>query len=180
METQTTPGATLPNTLPVQTPPAQATQASTASSQPFGSIQQASPVTTGIHTSNLIPTASPIIIPITVPSPSTLQNSGTDVHQNMTDMQKIQASMEDQQKKIDAMYTTLEKIRKHNVVTMWLTIIFVVLPIVLSVFALPYLMRSYAGALGGGDTASPLDISSILKQVQNAKAGQVTPEQPTQ
>ena len=96
METQTTPGATLPNTLPVQTPPEQETQTSTANSQPFGSIQQTPPVTTGIHTSNLIPTASPIIIPITVPSPSTLQNSGTDVHQNMTDMQKIQASMEDQ------------------------------------------------------------------------------------
>lgn len=183
METNTIPVTPLPNAIPVQTPNTPVLPTPSTAQHSFQSVPQVTTISSATFTKTPVITTHPVVTFMsTAPSLTVEQPLAIDTNQSMNDIQKIQVSMEDQQKKIDAMYTTLEKIRKHNVVTMWLTIIFVVLPIVLSVFALPYLMKSYMGALGGGDsTSSPLDVASILKQVQDVKAGQtgevVTPDQ---
>jgi len=63
---------------------------------------------------------------------------------NTTD-QKIDAL----EKKIDAIYASVEKTRKYFLWTTILTVAFFVLPLIAMIFVLPSFMSSYTAALGG-------------------------------
>jgi len=116
--------------------------------------------TTQVAPSVPAPTNPPVIdVPTaSVPEPATIQT--------------IYNTLIEQQKKIDSMFITVEKMRVASVRSMWLTIIFVVLPIILSVFAIPFLAQSYLGSLTEGGTASPIDMKALMEQVKNAQKPQ--------
>lgn len=63
--------------------------------------------------------------------------------------QEILKKLEEQEKKIDEIHTVTEKIRKYFLISMWLTIIFFVLPLVVLVFMLPILINSYLSMFSG-------------------------------
>lgn len=63
--------------------------------------------------------------------------------------QDIKQKLEEQDKKLEAIYQTTEKIRKYFLVIFWITIVAFVLPLLASVFVIPYFLESYLGALDG-------------------------------
>jgi len=63
--------------------------------------------------------------------------------------QQILQKLEEQQKKIDQMYASLEKMRKYFLWTLIITIAVIVLPLIAMVFVVPSLMSSYSSALIG-------------------------------
>ena len=56
---------------------------------------------------------------------------------------------EELSKKIDAIYTSVEKTRKYFLVTMWITIILFVLPLLGLLVIVPIFLNSYVSALEG-------------------------------
>lgn len=56
--------------------------------------------------------------------------------------------------KVDNIEKIVLKMKRHNTISMWLTIIFVVLPIAISVFALPYIMSSFTSSMGLSDLSA--------------------------
>lgn len=50
--------------------------------------------------------------------------------------------------KIDAVYVSVEKTRRYFLIILWVTVLTVVLPIIVLVFALPAFLNSYMGVLG--------------------------------
>jgi hypothetical protein len=62
-----------------------------------------------------------------------------------TILQKIDA----QEAKIEAIYVSVEKTRKYFLVTMWITIILFVLPLLGMLVAIPMFIRAYLGAFEG-------------------------------
>lgn len=61
----------------------------------------------------------------------------------------IQTQLDEQSKKIDAIYISVEKTRKYFLVVMWVTIAMVVLPTIGLLFAIPMFINSYMGAFDG-------------------------------
>ncbi len=61
----------------------------------------------------------------------------------------ILTKLEEQDKKIDAIFTSVEKTRKYFLVTMWVTVIMFVLPLLGLFFIIPMFLNSYLGALEG-------------------------------
>jgi hypothetical protein len=121
-------------------------------------------------------TPPPPVPPITVtstpdPLPSLIQPEKVDLN-------TLYSAIKDQQKKIDEMYLVVEKMRKASVRSMWLTIIFVVMPIILSVFALPYLMSTYMGTAGvdtnSGEIQKLLESGDFKAILQKAQSGGTT------
>ena len=51
--------------------------------------------------------------------------------------------------KIDAIYTSVEKSRKYFLVTMWITVLAIVLPMIGLMFVGPSFVNSYTSALNG-------------------------------
>ena len=63
--------------------------------------------------------------------------------------QNIKALLDEQTKKIDAIYVSVEKSRKYFLITMWVTLLAIILPILgLSVMA-PSMINTYMNILGG-------------------------------
>lgn len=60
-------------------------------------------------------------------------------------LQKIQ----EQQVKIDAMYESVEKLRKYFLWTLIITVVTVVLPIIVAMVILPPILNSLIGAYSG-------------------------------
>ncbi len=65
------------------------------------------------------------------------------------DEQKIVALLEQQDKKIDAMYKSVESARKLFLATLILTIVTMVLPLVGMLFAVPWMLSVLGDAYGG-------------------------------
>ena len=61
-----------------------------------------------------------------------------------TDLQK---KLEEQDQKLDAIYKSIEKMRKYFLWTMIITIALIVLPLVGLVFAIPSFMANYVAPL---------------------------------
>lgn len=62
--------------------------------------------------------------------------------------QEIKNKLEEQDKKLDAIFKSVEKTRKYFLVIIWITVIAVVLPIVGLLFAIPSFLDTYS-SLGG-------------------------------
>ena len=64
-------------------------------------------------------------------------------------MDEILKKLEEQDKKIDAIYVSVEKTRKYFLWTMVITIATVVLPIIVLIILLPWLINTLTSAYSG-------------------------------
>ncbi len=62
--------------------------------------------------------------------------------------QDIQKKLAEQDAKLDAIYKSIEKTRKYFLVTMWVTIAMVVLPVIGLFFAIPSFLNVYSSIPG--------------------------------
>lgn len=62
---------------------------------------------------------------------------------------ELKQLIEAQQKKIDAIYMTMEKIKKYMQWTLIGTLVFFVLPLIAMLFIIPFAISSYTSMLGG-------------------------------
>jgi hypothetical protein len=65
-------------------------------------------------------------------------------------MEELIKKLEEQQVKIDAMYVSVEKLRKYFLWTLIITIVTIALPIIAMMFILPSLLNTLSGAYGLG------------------------------
>ena len=63
--------------------------------------------------------------------------------------QKLLNKLEEQDKKIDAIYVSVEKTRKYFLWTMIITVVTIVLPIIILIVMIPWLMGTLSSAYGG-------------------------------
>lgn len=73
------------------------------------------------------------------------------------DMDQNEPSLQELATKIDAMAQTVEKLRRYFQITMWVTIIFLVVPIIGMMFVMPMFMSSYVGSLDSSDLEAQLN-----------------------
>lgn len=59
------------------------------------------------------------------------------------EIQNLQKKIDEQEIKIDAIYKSVEKIRKYFLMTIWVTVITVVLPLIALAFVIPAFMSNY-------------------------------------
>lgn len=64
-----------------------------------------------------------------------------------TDIQKLQATIEEQHKMIAEMYVKVDKLYKYFKWTMIITIVLFVVPLILLVFAIPSFLHNYLGPI---------------------------------
>lgn len=64
-------------------------------------------------------------------------------------MDEILKKLEEQDKKIDAIYVSVEKTRKYFLWTLIITIATVILPIIALIILLPWLMNTLSSAYSG-------------------------------
>lgn len=62
--------------------------------------------------------------------------------------QDIQKRLAEQEAKLDAIYTSVEKTRKYFVVVFWITVVTLVLPMVGLVFAIPSFLKMFGDVQG--------------------------------
>lgn len=60
---------------------------------------------------------------------------------------EYKALLEEQHKKIDAIYVSVEKTRKYFLTTMWISLIAFLLPLIGILFALPTLFSTFSAGL---------------------------------
>lgn len=61
----------------------------------------------------------------------------------------LQQQLNDQNEKIDAILTSVKKTERYFKVTMWITIIVFVVPLLASIFIIPAFINSYTTTLNG-------------------------------
>ncbi len=59
-----------------------------------------------------------------------------------------QITLQELSEKVDAIYRSVERTRKYFLVTMWVTVITIVVPLIMFVFAIPYFLNSFKDVLG--------------------------------
>ena len=62
---------------------------------------------------------------------------------------EIKNKLEEQEKKIDLIYQSVEKTRKYFLLTFWITIAMFILPAIGLIFVIPSFISNYANLLGG-------------------------------
>lgn len=63
--------------------------------------------------------------------------------------QELLNKLEEQEKKIDAIYVSVEKTRKYFQWTLIVTVVTIVLPIIVLIIMIPWLMNTLSSAYGG-------------------------------
>ena len=81
--------------------------------------------------------------------------------------EELKKKIEEQGVKIDAIYKSVEKTRKYFLMTIWITVIAVVLPIIGLIFAILAFMNTYVNSLGGmtSGSSNPTDILNSIKDL---------------
>ena len=64
-------------------------------------------------------------------------------------MEEVLKKIEEQEKKIDAIYVSVEKTRKYFQWTLIITVVTIVIPIVILIVMIPWLMSALDSAYGG-------------------------------
>lgn len=62
---------------------------------------------------------------------------------------EIKQKIEEQSAKIDAIYKSVEKTRKYFQITLWITVLLFILPLIALIFIIPSFINTYTNALGG-------------------------------
>ena len=63
--------------------------------------------------------------------------------------QELKNKIEELEKKIGAVYHSVERIRKYFLLIFWITLITFVLPLIALIFVVPMFMSSYIGSFQG-------------------------------
>ncbi|OGD68040.1 hypothetical protein A3E89_02735 [Candidatus Campbellbacteria bacterium RIFCSPHIGHO2_12_FULL_35_10] len=63
--------------------------------------------------------------------------------------QELKNKIEELEKKVEAVYHSVEKIRKYFLLIFWVTLITFVVPLILMMFVVPMFMRNYLGSFQG-------------------------------
>jgi len=63
--------------------------------------------------------------------------------------EELQKRFDNQEKKIDEIYKSVEKTRKYFLMIIWITVLAVVLPAIGLVFVLPSFLSNYTSSLNG-------------------------------
>ena len=63
--------------------------------------------------------------------------------------QNIKELIEAQQKKIDEIYSIMEKIKKYMQWTLIATLVFFILPLIAALFIVPFVISNYVSSLSG-------------------------------
>jgi len=63
--------------------------------------------------------------------------------------EQILQKLEEQDKKIEAIWQSVEKTRKYFLTTLIISIVTVVLPLIGLIFVIPFFMRALTNSLGG-------------------------------
>lgn len=69
------------------------------------------------------------------------------LHSNME--QEIKTQLEAQNKKLEAIFESVEKTRKYFLIVMWATVLMFVLPAIALVFVIPAFISTYTSSLEG-------------------------------
>ncbi|HPN54811.1 MAG TPA: hypothetical protein PLB52_02655 [Candidatus Moranbacteria bacterium] len=64
-------------------------------------------------------------------------------------MEEILKKLEEQDKKIDAIYVSVEKTRKYFLWTMIITIVTIILPIIALIVIIPWVVNTFSSMYGG-------------------------------
>ena len=56
--------------------------------------------------------------------------------------------------KLDAIFKSVEKTRRYFQITMWITLFFLILPLIITVFVVPLFFNSYVGSLSDDSSSS--------------------------
>jgi hypothetical protein len=80
---------------------------------------------------------------------------------------ELAAKLQEQDAKLTAILESVEKTRRYFQITLWVSVLFFVLPLIGLVFAVPYAMNSYVGALGGDYGAAQTDQLQQLQELLN-------------
>jgi hypothetical protein len=64
---------------------------------------------------------------------------------------KLQQQLDEQEIKINEIFSSVKKIEKYMKITFWTTVVVVVLPLVIMMFALPSIISSFTSTLSGLD-----------------------------
>lgn len=62
---------------------------------------------------------------------------------------EIKSKLDEQTAKIDKLYSSVEKMRKYFLITLWVTILIIVLPLIGLILIIPSFLNSYTSALSG-------------------------------
>ncbi len=62
--------------------------------------------------------------------------------------QDILKRLEEQDKKLEAIYRSVEKTRKYFLWTLIITLVFMILPLIGLIYAIPKMLNAYSGLLG--------------------------------
>jgi hypothetical protein len=68
---------------------------------------------------------------------------------SLDDMDEILKKIEQQQAKIDAMYVSVEKLRRYFMWTLIITVVTIVIPLIILVVALPFMVSTITSTYGG-------------------------------
>lgn len=63
--------------------------------------------------------------------------------------EEIKNKLLEQDNKLDAIYTSVEKMRKYFLISMWITVVVFVLPLIGLIFIIPMFLNTYLGMLDG-------------------------------
>lgn len=63
--------------------------------------------------------------------------------------QEIKTKLEEQAKKLEEIYISVEKSRKYFLITMWITVLVIVLPMIGIAILAPAMLNTYTSVLGG-------------------------------
>jgi hypothetical protein len=64
-------------------------------------------------------------------------------------MEDLRKKIYEQGEKIDAIYSSVEKLRKYFLLAFWVSIIAFIIPLLAIIFILPSFLQSYLGAFSG-------------------------------
>ena len=76
-------------------------------------------------------------------------------------MDETSVKLEEMQAKLDAILVSVEKTRKYFQITMWFTVVFLVVPLFLLMFVIPMFLNSYVGSLNSLDSAGSFNQSQL-------------------
>jgi type IV secretory pathway component VirB8 len=64
-------------------------------------------------------------------------------------MEELRKKIYEQGEKIDAIYESIEKVRKYFLIVIWVSLIAFIIPLIAIIFILPSFLESYLGAFSG-------------------------------
>jgi type II secretory pathway component PulF len=64
-------------------------------------------------------------------------------------MEELRKKIYEQGEKIDAIYKSIEKVRKYFLIVIWVSLIAFIIPLIAIIFILPSFLESYLGAFSG-------------------------------